>query len=214
MIHRTLLTGILLLLPLIITIWIAKFIILFITEPFLPPVHTIVDTYLSTSTSLHFLIDFLLPFLVLALLFFFTCLVGAFAKNFFLRFPLRTIDRLFKRTPYIRRLYTTTYDLFKNFMKSKSNLLKHPVIIPFPNEPGRFVMGFLTSDSPLVHKGKELYPVLLPTAPHPIAGYLLFYNKEDIHTADISTEDAVRFSVSLGTLYDERRWNLRPYCGK
>ena len=211
MMHRALLTGILLLLPLIITIWIAKFIILFITEPFLPPVHAIVDTYLSTSSSLHFLVDFALPFLVLAFLFAFTCLVGAFAKNFLLRFPIRAVDRLFKRTPYIRRLYTTTNDLFKNFMKSKSNLLKRPVIVPFPNEPGRFVMGFLTSGKPLVHKDKELYPILLPTAPHPIAGYLLFYSKEDIHTADISTEDAVRFSVSLGTLYNEKKWNLKKF---
>jgi len=211
MTHRALLTGILLLLPLIITIWIAKFIILFITEPFLAPAHAIADQYLSTSTSLHYFVDFLLPFIVLACLFAFTCLVGAFAKNFLLRFPIRSVDRIFKRTPYIRRLYTTTYDLFKNFMKSKSNLLKHPVVIPFPNEPGRFVMGFLTSGKPLVYEDKELYPVLLPTAPHPIAGYLLFYSKEDIHCADISTEDAVRFSVSLGTLYDEKKWNLKKF---
>lgn len=211
MIHRALLTGFLLLLPLIVTIWIVKFIILFITEPFLAPAHAIINNHLSTTNSLHYLVDFILPFIVLAILFLFTCLVGAFAKNFLLRFPIRTVDRLFKRTPYIRRLYTTTYDLFKNFMKSKSNLLKRPVVIPFPNEPGRFVMGFLTSSKPLVHEGKELYPVLLPTAPHPIAGYLLFYSKEDIHCADISTEDAVRFSVSLGTLYNEKKWNLKKF---
>lgn len=208
MTHRSLITGILLLLPLLITIWIVKFLILFITEPFLEPAHALVSTHLPSSPSLHFLIDLLLPFIVLALLFGFTCLVGAFAKYFLFRFPIRAIDGIFKRTPYIRRLYTTTYDLFKNFMKSKSNLLKRPVIIPFPNEPGRFVMGFLTSDKPLVHEDKELYSVLLPTAPHPIAGYLLFYSKEDIHCADITTEDAVRFSVSLGTLYDEKKWNL------
>lgn len=211
MTHRALLTGLLLLLPLIITIWIAKFIILFITEPFLAPAHTLATSYLPSSPYFHYLIDSLLPFIVLALLFFFTCLVGAFAKNFLLRFPIRTIDRLFKRTPYIRRLYTTTYDLFKNFMKSKSNLLKRPVIIPFPNEPGRFVMGFLTSGKALVYQGKELYPVLVPTAPHPIAGYLLFYPKEDIHCTDISTEDAIRFSVSLGTLYNEKKWSFKKF---
>lgn len=212
MTKRALLTGLLLLLPLIVTAWIVKFIILFITEPFLDSAHALADPSLPHSIFWHGLIDFLLPFCVLVALFLFTCLVGAFAKNFLLKFPLRVIDRLFKKTPIIRRLYTTTYDLFKNFMKSKSKLLKTPVIVPFPNKPGQYVMGFLTSKKPLVHDdADELYPVLLPTAPHPIAGYLLFYRKEDIHCADIKTEDAIRFSVSLGMLYNEKKWKTEIF---
>jgi uncharacterized membrane protein len=43
---------------------------------------------------------------------------------------------------------------------------------------------------------------------------VLLYPEEEISCVDLTTEDAVRFSVSLGMLYQEKKWRIRSLFEK
>lgn len=214
--RKIVLAGLLLLLPLVITFWLVKWVILFITDPFLG----IAEDLLSHVTPKYALpwmpmLKFSLPILVLAALYFLTCLMGLLARTYFLKKPLKTLDRLFSSTPLIRKMYRLFADVFKHlFGPSSKTAFKNPVVVPFPHKDGQYVMGFLTSKEPYIVGGKTIFAVLIPTAPHPIAGYVLLYPEEEISCVDLSTEDAVRFSVSLGMLYKEKKWRVRSLFEK
>jgi uncharacterized membrane protein len=150
--RRTVFTGLLLLLPLVITFWLVKWLILFITDPFLG----IADDLVSQVTPKYALpwmpmLKFSLPILVLATLYFLTCFTGMLARTYFLNRPLKSLDRLFSSTPLIRKIYRLFADVFKHlFSPSSKTAFKNPVVVPFPHKDGRYVMGFLTSKEPYI----------------------------------------------------------------
>ncbi len=209
--RKAVITGVLLLLPLLITFWLVKWIILFITEPFMGFAEEILKNTMPGHVQPWLpILSFSLPIVVLVALFFFTCFLGMLGHTYFLRYPINLIQRLFSKTPFIRRMYHLFADLFKNTLGPASKkALENPVIVPFPHKGGRYILGFLTSKKPISAQGKNLFSVMIPTAPHPIAGYVLLFAKEDLCSVDISTEDAIRFSVSLGTLIKENKWRIK-----
>jgi len=214
--RKTIFTGLLLLLPLVITFWLVKWIVLFITDPFLGIAGDLLSHAAPKYVQPWFPgLKFALPIIVLVALYFLTCFLGMLARTYLMKKPLKTLDRLFSSTPLIRKMYRLFADVFKHlFGPSSKTIFKNPVVVPFPHKDGRYVMGFLTSKDPYTVGGKSIFAVLVPTAPHPIAGYVLLYPEEEISCVDLSTEDAVRFSVSLGMLYKEKKWRMRSLLEK
>jgi len=209
--RKAVITGVLLLLPLLITFWLVKWIILLITDPFMGFAEEILQKTMPGHVQPWLpILSFSLPIVILVTLFFFTCFLGMLGRSYFLKYPLKLIDRLFSTTPFIRRMYLLFADLFKNTLGPASKkAFQNPVVVPFPSKEGKYALGFLTSHKPILANGKSLFPVIVPTAPHPVSGYTLLFSEEDLCCVDISTEDAIRFSVSVGTLVKESDWRLK-----
>jgi uncharacterized membrane protein len=77
------------------------------------------------------------------------------------------------------------------------------VLIPFPSFES-YSLGFLTGDAPAICK--KAVPgidqsVFIPTAPHPLSGYMLFSPKKNIIELDVSIEDAFKFLLSCGSVH-------------
>ena len=70
-------------------------------------------------------------------------------------------------------------------------------------------MGLLSGPSPkeIDKKKKNLEAVFVPTAPHPVSGFLLMYNKNEINKTDIDTEDLFKFLLSCGIYSPESKTN-------
>jgi uncharacterized membrane protein len=65
-------------------------------------------------------------------------------------------------------------------------------------------VGFVTGDVP--QDLKDIIPsidvtVFIPTAPHPISGYVLFCDRKSLKSTDVSVEDTFKFLVSCGVLH-------------
>ena len=78
------------------------------------------------------------------------------------------------------------------------------MLIPFPNDE-TYAVGFVTGDTPEVLKEGSLpltdFAIFVPTAPHPMSGYVLLAPKKIVRHVDVSVEDAFKFLISCGVIH-------------
>ncbi len=205
---RTFLSGLALLLPLAVTLLIVIFILNFLTNPFIK----LFDSYFRLSniklTSLISpnVLHYTVQFVILFLLFVFTTLVGMLGRLFFINYFLKLGDSIINRLPVVKTIYKTTKDILKSLFSPDTESFKQVVLAPFPTKD-RFCLGLVSGPAPksCLEKSKdELVTVLLPTAPHPISGYLLLFKKKDLIATDMSIEDAIKFTISCGIVHPEK----------
>jgi len=86
----------------------------------------------------------------------------------------------------------------------KRKAFKCPVMVKFPSNKSSCI-GFLSGEVPKECKkvGIDLEPVFVPTAPHPISGYLIFVPKKEVKKIKMTNEEAVKFTVSCGVITPE-----------
>jgi len=200
-------TGLVILLPLAVTIAIVIFLINFLTKPFVG----LVTSILNQFDFLHKTFLFLTPdqiilytskILILITLFFFTVLLGVITRWFFIHSLIRLGDRILHRIPIINTVYKTTQEIIKTLFASDKETFKKVVMAPFPHT-GAYVIGLVSRESPpeCADKTKEeLVTVLIPTTPNPTTGFLLMYKQEDLIYLDMKPEQAIKYIVSCGVI--------------
>ena len=141
------------------------------------------------------------------LLFFFTVIVGSLARLFFINYFIKLSDSIINKLPVVSTIYKTTKDIIESIFSPEATSFKKVVLVPFPTE-NKYCLGLLSGPPPYPCQKdhpEELATVLLPTAPHPISGYLLIFKKKDIIEVDMTIEDAIKFTVSCGIVHPEEK---------
>ena len=181
-------TGIVVLIPIGFTLYLAKILIKISTK--------LIPAEVNPNTYLHFSI----PGLEILLTVIFITIIGGLSLSFLGRKFLQLIDELFKRIPILRTIYSAIVQMTETFTQKDDNK-KNVVLVEYPRK-GTWAVGFATKEN----KGeiqnktkKELINVFVPTTPNPTSGFLLMYPKEDLIYLDISFEEASKFIVSAGT---------------
>lgn len=203
-------TGLVILLPLAVTIAIVVFIVNFLTKPFIG----IFVSFLREFELLNKGFLFLTPeqvvlygskLLILICLFLFTLVLGMIARWFFFKALLNLSDKILHRIPLINKVYKTTQEIIKTIFVTDKSSFKQVVMVPFPKE-GTYVMGLVSRESPEICSSKAQSPlvsVLIPTTPNPTTGFLLMYKKEDLIYLDLKPEAAIKYIVSCGVITPE-----------
>lgn len=203
-------TGLVLLLPLAVTLAIITFIFNLLTEPFAGGVSQVLDYYdllnksffIFSASKVRFFIS---QVLILIFLFFFTVLLGKIARYVFVHYFIRLGDYLFKKIPLINTIYKTSQDVINTIFTSNKNSFKQVVMIPFPH-PTAFSIGLVTQDEIKGFSGVEdenLVAVFVPTTPNPTSGFLMLYPKKDLVYLDMKVEDAFKYVISCGVILNE-----------
>jgi uncharacterized membrane protein len=200
-------TGLIILLPLAVTIAVIAFIVNFLTGPFFTFVSHLVNQLPIPENGLLFLnhaqfVSLLSKLIILAAIFLFTAFLGMITRWFFIKSLFSVGDRILHRIPLINTVYKTTQDIIRTLFTSDKNSFKQVVMVPFPRE-GIYVIGLISRESPPACSrlvGKELISVLVPTTPNPTTGFLLMYPKEQLIYIDIRPEDAIKYIVSCGVI--------------
>lgn len=200
-------TGLVILLPLVVTIAVLIFLINFLTEPF-------VGVVSSTLNNLHIInrgFLFLTPeqlilygskLIILIFLFLITVGLGMITRWFVLHALIRLGDRILHRIPIVNTVYKTTQDIIKTLFVSDKNTFKQVVMVPFPRADV-YVLGLIARESPKICSdavNEELISVLVPTTPNPTTGFLMMFSKKDLIYVDIKPEDAIKYIVSCGVI--------------
>lgn len=201
------LTGLVILLPLAVTIAIIAFIVNFITGPFYDFVaHLVVNIPFPSDGFFLFSHDqfvrYVSKFLILIAIFFFTALLGMVTRWFFVKSLFNLSDQILHRIPIVNTVYKTTQDIIKTLFVSDKNSFKQVVMVPFPRD-GIYTLGLISRESPATCSrkvGKNLISVLIPTTPNPTTGFLLMFSKEDLIYVDMRPEDAIKYIVSCGVV--------------
>ena len=208
-------TGLVILLPLAVTIAIVVFIVNFLTKPFIG----VVSGFLKDFNLINKGFLFLTPdqvvlygskLLILGCLFVFTLFLGMIARWFFFKALLTVSDKVLHRIPLINKVYKTTQEIIKTIFVTDKSSFKQVVMVPFP-KGGSYVMGLISREAPQIcsdKAGSELFSVLVPTTPNPTTGFLLMYKKEEIVFLDLKPEQAIKYIVSCGVITPEHPASL------
>jgi len=185
-------TGILVLTPIILTIYVAWTFITFVDNLVVP----IVPIDYRPSNYLPFSI----PGLGLIIVFIFTTLVGSLATGLFGRTLIRIWEYILNRMPVVRSVYSAIKQILETVMAAQSDAFRQAVLVQYPRKD-IWAIGFVTGST----KGEvgknvseKMINVFMPTTPNPTSGFLLFFPEKDLIYLKMSVEDALKLVVSGG----------------
>lgn len=201
-----LITGLVILLPLALTIAIFSFVFNLLTEPFVGIVRAIFNKYNILDQGFLFLSaedvqNYVSKIIILGLLFAFTVTLGYVTRWFFINYLIRFWERVLARIPIIRGIYKTCQDVINTLFRSSANSFKQVVMVPFPGAHTMSI-GLVTNDRlPRLHtEDEERIAVFVPTTPNPTSGFLVMFKKKDVIYLDMKVDDSMKFILSCGAV--------------
>jgi uncharacterized membrane protein len=207
-------TGLVILLPVTLTLAIVIFLFNLLTEPFIGIVNAIFSHYNLLNSGFFFSSETIQKIfsqiIVLVLLFFFTVSLGLFARWFFFHYLVRLWETMLAKIPFISSVYKTCQDIIYTLFASSSNSFKQVVMAPFPS-PDTRAIGFVTNENIPAIKGEDvLVAVFVPTTPNPTSGFLMIFKEKDLTYLDMKVEDALKYVISCGVVSAELKVKNNP----
>lgn len=198
-------TGLIILMPLFVTVAIVVFLVNLLTEPFTDIVSPLLHR-MGFKGFLFFnpqqVLKYSAKLLVLVLLFLFTVSLGILARLFLIDPLLRLGDSILHRIPLINTIYKTTKEIIQTLFNSDSKAFKQVVMVPFPRQ-GVYALGLVAREGPEVCSetlSEDLVSVFIPTTPNPTTGFLLMFKRSDLHPVAMSPEEALKYIISCGVI--------------
>jgi uncharacterized membrane protein len=188
--------GVLVWLPLMVTVWITWF----FTDKLILNLERWVRDFLSQqqdSEAIFFEYFYGLG-VILALAIFVT--TGLLARYFVGRRVIGFGERIVQRIPLVRRIYRAAKQIRDVFIGRNGAVFQQVCLIEYPR-PGLIAMAFITSkEYGIVQKvtGKDLVAVFVPTTPNPTSGYLVYLHPQEVTALDITVEEAMKLIISGG----------------
>ncbi|MFH1062636.1 MAG: DUF502 domain-containing protein [Candidatus Omnitrophota bacterium] len=191
-IRRYFIAGIVVLLPLFITVNILSLTIRFFDNL----LGKYINPYLQNAYGTSF---FGLGLIAIVLLIFFT---GILATNVFIKKIMPYFENFFLRIPFVYQIYPSVKQLVKFLFSDDKLAFKKVVLFEYPRDDV-YTMGFLTNeffDQTIGDKTMDTVCVYISSAPNPITGFFVIVPKKDIIVLDISVEEAIKIIISGGVL--------------
>lgn len=129
-----------------------------------------------------------------------TTLVGAMTKGFIGRRILHWGERMVERMPIVRSIYNGLKQIAETIFSQSAKSFQHACLIEYPRK-GLWAVAFVSTETSgeIRHRaGEDLVSVFLPTTPNPTSGFLLFVPRRDIRYLDMSVEEAAKLIISAG----------------
>jgi uncharacterized membrane protein len=210
--RRLFLTGMAIILPLIITIWVLK--LLFdlvhgVTTPLILRILALAHFPYIDDPAFSTYAAPLIGFVITVLL---VMLVGVLATNLLGRQVVAAFDRLMLRIPLIKGIYGAARQLLDAF-HTKSDSFQRVVAVEYPSR-GIYTLGFVTRDSTTLlsaKQGRDLKGhalIFMPTSPNPTSGWLVAVPDDRMIPLDMTIEEGAKMIVSGGLVLPPR-WLTR-----
>jgi len=180
--------GIVVLIPIGITIYITLFII------------SISSKILPNEINPNHYLPYNIPGLEIIISLFLITLIGWLSLSFLGKKLLDLFNMILKKIPILRTIYSAIGQMTETFTKN-DNSKKNVVLIEYPRK-GCWAVGFATKDNSgeiSSKTNKKLVNVFVPTTPNPTSGFLIMFPKDEMIYLDMTFEEASKFIVSAGT---------------
>ena len=181
-------TGIVVLVPIGLTIYLSKFLI------------NTSSKILPSQINPNYYLPFKIPGLEIIITIIFIIFIGFISLSYLGKKFLSIIDFLFKKIPLLGTFWSAIKQMSQSFKESGSKS-KSVVLIQYPRKDV-WAVGFATKENTgeITNKtGRKLINVFVPTTPNPTSGFLLMFPKEDVIYLNMTFEEASKFIVSAGT---------------
>ncbi len=192
-IRKWLLTGLLVIVPGVITVWVLNWIVGTLDQTL-----QILPNSWQPDAVLGYHIPGFGVVLTLAIL----LLVGAIASNFVGRKLVSWGDALVSRIPVVRSIYSSVKQVSDTLFSESGNAFRTAVMVQWPRE-GMWTIAFVTGvpgGELATHLSEDFVSVYVPTTPNPTGGYLVVVRKSDCIELNMSEDAALKYIVSMGVV--------------
>jgi uncharacterized membrane protein len=193
------LTGLVVIAPVAMTIWLIWSVIGWIDSVVLPlvPGSFKPDQFIGLNLRGYGVVIFLI----------FTVIVGWIAKGLIGRSLIGFAEGLVVRMPVVRSIYSGVKQIAETVFAQTDRSFEKACLVQYPRK-GIWAVGFISTEAKgevAQQAGNEgtLLSVFVPTTPNPTSGFLLFFPKDDVIELDMSVEEAAKLVISAGLVYPD-----------
>jgi uncharacterized membrane protein len=144
---------------------------------------------------------------------------GVLATNFLGQRLVRIWEGLLSRIPIVRTIYSSVKQVSDTLLSPQGNAFRKALLVEYPRQ-GSWTIGFLTGTPadevrrrvaqarPVVDDagtGAEMVSIYVPTTPNPTSGFFLMMRREDTIELDMSVDEALKYIVSMGVVTPDTR---------
>lgn len=135
----------------------------------------------------------------------FTIMVGWMAKGIIGRSMINYAETLVDRMPVVRSIYNGLKQIAETVFSQAETSFDKACLVEYPRK-GIWAIAFISTSAKGEIRGKipveeALMSVFLPTTPNPTSGFLLFVPKSSVIELDMTVEDAAKLVISAGLVY-------------
>jgi uncharacterized membrane protein len=185
---KYLFAGLLVWLPIGLTIWIIQLVINAVDQ-LLPP-HIAEHLFGVSVPGLG---------LITALLLLIT--TGLITTNLIGQKVLILWDRLLMQIPIVKSIYKGIKQVSDTLLSSNGNAFRKALLVRFPNSSA-WTIAFITGNTSnnLFPNSDEYLNVYVPTTPNPTSGYFIIVHKDDTKEINMTVDQALRYVISMGSV--------------
>lgn len=191
-------SGLLLLAPVGVTVFVVNFLIQRIGVP----TRTLFFFFIPKEQTSNAYIEYTLYVAAILAVAVFITLLGWLSKRLLGRALVNLFERIVDNVPVVRSVYNTVKQIRDTFVKQQKAVFQKAVLLEYPRK-GIWVLGFLTGrgKGEILHRTDvDLLNVFVPTTPNPTSGFLLMLPRNEVYELDMNIADAMKLIISGGAV--------------
>ena len=191
--RRWLLAGLLVLVPLMITVWVLNWIIGTLDQTL---------QILPEKWQPDLLLGIHIPGFGVVLALLIVLVIGAAVSNFLGRRLMAWWDALLGRIPIVRSIYSSVKQVSDTLFSENGNAFRKALLVQWPR-PGVWTIAFQTGTpggDVGHHLGEDYLSVYVPTTPNPTGGYFVMLKKSDCIELAMTVDEALTYVISMGVV--------------
>jgi len=191
--RKYLITGLLIWIPLIITLWVLKVIFDTLDASLL-----LLPESAQTEHWLGIHIPGLGAILTLLVIF----LTGVLATNFVGAQLVEFWHDILHRIPVVNSIYSSVKQISDTLFSSSGEAFRKALLVQWPH-PGMWTIAFMTGTpggDVVNHLPPDCISVYVPTTPNPTGGYFVIVRRSDVIELDMSVDQALKYIISMGVV--------------
>jgi len=201
--RRYFIAGLLVWVPLGITIWVLVWLVTTLDQTLL---------LIPERARPEALFGFHIPGLGVVLFLAILLLTGAIAANFFGARLITLWEALLGRIPFVKSIYSSVKQVSDTLLSESGTAFRKALLVEYPY-PGSWTIAFLTG-IPAAEIAQELpgehVSVYVPTTPNPTSGFFLMLPKSRVHELDMTVDEALKYIISMGVVVPRPRQIRAP----
>jgi uncharacterized membrane protein len=186
-------TGLLIWIPLVITLWVLKLVVDVLDQSLL---------LLPASAQTERWLGVHVPGLGAILTVVIVLLTGIFATNFFGARLVRLWHRVLHQIPVVNSIYSSVKQISDTLFSSSGQAFRKALLVQWPR-PGMWTIAFLTG-TPSGEVARSIpadcVSVYVPTTPNPTGGYFVIVPRKDVVELDMTVDEALKYIISMGVV--------------
>jgi len=200
---KYLITGLLIWIPLAITIWVLDLIVSTMDQSLL---------LLPPQYQPQALLGYKIPGLGALLTVLVVFLTGVLASNILGQRLLLLWESILGRIPVVKSIYSGVKQVSDTLFAPGGQAFRKALLVQYPRQ-GSWTIAFLTGQpggDVANHLRGEYLSVYVPTTPNPTSGFFLMMPKAEIVELDMSVDEALKYVISMGVVPPEMPGARKP----